>query len=254
MKLLLFAGTTEGRQLAKELRGLPIKVYVSTATQYGRACVDEGGNVTVMAGRMAEPDMAEFIVKNRIELVVDATHPFAAAVTENIKRACTTCQAEYIRCLRDAYPLEQEEGSGMVITYSVKEAVEYLKKTTGHILISTGSKELPLYTEIPGYEERCYARVLSVKEAVEESMELGFKGAHLIAMQGPFTKELNVAMLRYIGADYFVTKESGKNGGFEEKAEAAKETGAVLVVVRRPVEEGKSLEETLAYIQAKVTD
>ena len=58
-----------------------------------------------------------------------------------------------------------------------------------------------------------------------KSMDLGFDGKHLIAMQGPFSKELNVAMLRQTEADYFVTKESGKTGGFEEKYEAAMETG-----------------------------
>ena len=58
---------------------------------------------------------------------------------------------------------------------------------------------------------------------MKKSMELGFDGKHLIAMQGPFSKELNVAMLRQTEADYFVTKESGKTGGFEEKYEAAME-------------------------------
>ena len=75
------------------------------------------------------------------------------------------------------------------------------------------------------------------------------KGAHLIAMQGPFSKELNIAMLKDTDADYFVTKESGKAGGFEEKLEAAKETGVTLVVIGRPAETGHSVEETKKYLQ-----
>ena len=50
-------------------------------------------------------------------------------------------------------------------------------------------------------------------------------------MQGPFSKELNLAMLRAVDARYFVTKESGKSGGFLEKVQAAEEAKAVLVVV-----------------------
>ena len=61
-------------------------------------------------------------------------------------------------------------------------------------------------------------------------------------MQGPFSKEMNLALLHQTNAKYFVTKESGKAGGFGEKLEAAKAAGAVLVAVARPMEEGESLE------------
>ena len=90
----------------------------------------------------------------------------------------------------------------------------------------------PLYA-IEGYEKRCFARVLSTGEAVEESIRLGFRGRHLIAMQGPFSAEMNLALLHQTEARYFVTKESGKAGGFGEKLEAAKAAGAVLVAVAR---------------------
>ena len=56
-------------------------------------------------------------------------------------------------------------------------------------------------------------------------------------------------MLRQIQAKYFVTKESGQAGGFAEKVKAAKETGALLVVIARPQEKGKSLEEVLRYLE-----
>ena len=111
---------------------------------------------------------------------------------------------------------------------------------------------MKLYTEIGHYQERCCARVLSTKEAVEESSALGFTGPNLIAMQGPFSKEMNIAMLKAVGASYFVTKESGKAGGFVEKAEAARETGAVLVVIARPEETGISPQETLGLIRKKM--
>ena len=63
---------------------------------------------------------------------------------------------------------------------------------------------------------------------------MDLKEKHLIAMQGPFSKEMNVATIHQTGAKYFVTKESGKAGGFGEKVQAARETGAVLVAVGRP--------------------
>ncbi|MGC4020149.1 MAG: precorrin-6A reductase [Muricomes sp.] len=248
--VLLFAGTSEGREIAEYLSNLPVVTYVSTATEYGMECVENIPGIRVICGRMDEEEIGGFIEEHEIDLVIDATHPFARIVTRNIQNACLTYQKEYLRCLRDktdSAPGEIYENT--VIVESVAEAVEYLKTQTGKIFIATGSKELKLYTEIEDYKERCYARVLSSKEAVEESMNLGFKGAHLIAMQGPFSRELNIAMLRHTNTQYFVTKESGKAGGFEEKLEAAKELGVTLVVIGRPEETGSSIEEVKQYIQ-----
>ena len=104
-------------------------------------------------------------------------------------------------------------------------------------------KELDKYTRLTNYKERCYARVLSVLPSMMQSIDLGFSGKHLIAMQGPFSREMNLALLHQTEAKYFVTKESGKNGGFAEKLEAAEQAGAVLLVIGRPIEEGLSVEE-----------
>lgn len=132
---------------------------------------------------------------------------------------------------------------------SVRQAVSYLKRTTGNILITTGSKELHLYTEIEDYRQRCFARVLSTREAVEKSVDLGFEGRHLIAMQGPFSAEMNLALLKQTEASWFVTKESGTAGGFEEKLKAARLARAVPVIVGRPDETGESLETVKKMIK-----
>ena len=232
IQILIFAGTTEGRMLAQYASQHEIGCYVSTATEYGKSILEGLEGVDC------------------IRLVIDATHPFAVEVSENIRAACEKEKVQYVRCLRERLDEHETEGGAaedygmddVVIVDSVEQAAEYLRGTTGNILIATGSKELSLYTRIDGYEKRCFARVLSTGEAVEESIRLGFRGRHLIAMQGPFSKEMNLALLHQTEARYFVTKESGKAGGFEEKLEAAKAAGAVLVAVARPREEGESLE------------
>ena len=68
-------------------------------------------------------------------------------------------------------------------------------------------------------------------------------------MQGPFSKEMNVATIHQTGAKYFVNKESGKAGGFGEKVQAAKETGAVLVAVGRPKETGRTFSEVCKWLE-----
>ena len=243
--ILIFAGTTEGRKLAEYASEHDINCYVSTATEYGKSILGDLKGIECISGRMDETEIEDFVKDHDIRLVIDATHPFAVEVTKNIRAACLNADTQYIRCLREGGKksdvCEDGEGENIVITGSVQEAVEYLRHTQGNILIATGSKELHLYTAIEGYEKRCFARVLSTREAVEESVRLGFKGRNLIAMQGPFSAEMNVALLHQTEATYFVSKESGKAGGFEEKVKAARETGAVLVVVGRPEEEGETL-------------
>ncbi len=250
IQILIFAGTTEGRLLAQYASQHEIGCYVSTATEYGKSILEGLKGVECISGRMDRKEMEIFIGEHEIRLVIDATHPFAVEVSENIKAACEEEKVRYVRCLREALDERGIEGGAaeaygmenMIIVDSVEQAAEYLRGTTGNILIATGSKELSLYTRIEGYEKRCFARVLSTGEAVEESIRLGFRGRHLIAMQGPFSAEMNLALLHQTEARYFVTKESGKAGGFGEKLEAAKAAGAVLVAVARPMEDGESLE------------
>ena len=249
--ILIFSGTTEGNKIAERLRDAPVKMYISVATEYGKVCAGSYPNAEILTGRKNQKEIEHLIREKQISLVIDATHPYARIVTENVKAACEACGTEYIRCLREKDETEENEAvdtGRVVIVEDVNEAVHFLKDTEGNILITTGSKELKEYTEIPDYRNRCYARVLSTEQAVSDSCALGFEGKHLIAMQGPFSKEMNVATLRQIGADYFVTKESGKAGGFPEKLLAAEEAGVVLVVVGRPQEEGMEVREVLEYL------
>ena len=248
-KIWIFAGTTEGRLLTRYASQMKMKCCVSTATEYGKSVLGENEGIRVIPGRMDQSKMRAFIRENNIGLAVDATHPFARQVTENICAACEEEKIKYVRCLRERETNDPADHAGEtsdgrpISAASVEEAVEYLKKTGGNVLISTGSKELHLYTRIKDYKERCFARVLSTQEAVAEAVRLGFEGKHLIAMQGPYSEELNLAMLKHINAAYFVTKESGGAGGFEEKKKAAQKAGAELIVIARPKEEGKSLQE-----------
>lgn len=243
MRILLFSGTTEGNKIAEFLSVYPVKVYLSVATEYGKSCAAVYENVEVVSGRMTEEEIENFVRKHNISMVIDATHPFARRVSVSAKKAADVCGAEYIRCLREASDWKKEKKEDIVVVENVKEAAQFLRQTEGRILIATGSKDLQEYTVIEEYQKRCYVRVLATREAIDKAMMLGIDGSHIIAMQGPFSKEMNTATLRHVEAEWFVTKESGKSGGFETKLAAAQEMGIKLVVVERPQEEGMPLEE-----------
>lgn len=243
-KILLFAGTTEGRNLAEFLEKNQIPTEVCVATQYGETLLEEGKYLHVHAGRLDETEMEQQIQKQQITLVIDATHPYAVIVSQNIRRACSRTGTEYIRLARKETDASwKQEMEDVTEVASVAEAAAFLAKKEGRIFAATGSKELSAYQVIPDYQDRVVARVLSTPEAVSECAMLGFSGKNLICMQGPFTEDLNVAMLRQAQASWMVTKESGKAGGFLEKLRAAKKAGAKLVVIKRPGEQSEEIAE-----------
>lgn len=245
-KALVFAGTTEGYAICRFLSGRGIPVYACVATEYGGKSLTETETLHVRTARLTGEEMKELFLETRPELVLDATHPYAAVVTENIRSACEETGMRYIRVLREESGRQEQA----VYVESASAAVEYLKQTEGNILLTTGSKELQSFTALPDYQNRLFARVLSLPSVLETCRAYGFEGRHLIGMQGPFSLELNQAMLRQYDCRYLVTKDSGKAGGFQEKIDAALSCGAVPVIIGRPSrEEGLSLEEALAFLR-----
>ena len=245
-QVIVFAGTTEGRQLSAWLAAAGVETLCSVATEYGELLVEKQPHLSVHQGRLLPEEMEQLFAEEGKPLVLDVTHPYAVAVSANIKAACEKAGCEYLRLIRPSLMNKNacKTAEEIVVVESVEAAVNFLKKTEGSIFVTTGSKELAKFTALPDYQNRVYARVLATPEVVTQCTEAGFTGPHLICMQGPFSKELNLAMLRSIGAAWMVTKEAGRAGGFEEKMTAAKEAGVKVVLIGRPQEQaGLSIEE-----------
>ena len=250
-RVLVFGGTSEGRRLAEALEAGRVPALVCVATEYGESLLPAGRYVEAAAGRLDQEAMEELLRREPFRQVVDATHPYAAVVSQNLKAACAACGVPYLRLLRQETPA----GEDCVAVGSVEEAVQYLAGTQGTVLLTTGSKELAKYTALPDWRQRLVARVLSTGESVDFCRSLGFEGKNLIAMQGPFSEELNLALLRQVGARYLVTKESGLAGGFPEKLRAARRAGAQVVLVRRPVqEEGYTFSQVLERLGLEASE
>lgn len=251
-KVLIFAGTIEGRSVAEYLANAGVPVHACVATEYGAQLMEASDFLEVISKRLDVEEMAELMMAEGCELVIDATHPYAAVVSANIREAAEKAGKEVIRLLRasEADLLSDTEAFPCVMVDSVPEAAEYLKGTTGHVLITTGSKELAAYTVIPDFAERLHPRFLPAPGAVETCLALGYQQKNLICMQGPFSKEINTAMLKQTGSTWLVTKESGKAGGFMDKVEAAKAAGATLLVIGRPVVENGLSEEEVCELLA----
>lgn len=237
-RVILFGGTEEGREIAELLAEKGVSSLVCVATEYGAAALPKG--LKILQKRLERAEMAELM--KGVSLCIDATHPYADKASENISAACGDSGTKYVRVLRKSVEYDCESFE------NAEKAAEYLKNTEGNVFVTTGVKELEKF--IPIGTERIYARVLPSVESVEKCAALGLVGKHIICMQGPFSEELNRAMMRAVDAAYLVTKESGANGGFKEKLAAAESLGVKTLVIRRPrAENGFTLERVLEMIE-----
>ena len=238
-EILIFAGTTEGRKLSECLSKADILHTVCVATEYGEIVLTENACAHVHRGRMDVEEMSAFISDGQFSAVVDATHPYAQVVTENIRTAMKGMDIPYIRLKRetdDSYDYDK------IRSFECNEdCAEALLQINGNILLTTGSKELSVYCGYESLKDRLYVRVLPGLESLSLCNENGIMGKHILALQGPFTVDMNEAMLRQYDISCLVTKKSGRAGGYIEKLEAAKRLDIpVYVVERANVEENAS--------------
>lgn len=247
-QVLIFSGTTEGRNLADYLCANSINCTVCVATEYGGLVMEKKEGLTIHQGRMTEEEMKNFISTGEFLAVVDATHPFATVVSENIRRSIFGSDLKdrnnsaseflegkipYLRLKRDmAVSSPQQREINYFLNH--EDCAKALEETKGNILLTTGSKDLSIYCKSKELRTRIYARVLPGLENISNCIENGIVAKQIIALQGPFSIEMNEALIRQYDISCIVTKESGANSGFMEKLQAAHNTKIKGMVISNP--------------------
>lgn len=245
--ICIFGGTTEGRLLAEFLSDSGIKAELYVATDYGEQFVRDLNNINVRQKRLDKEHMIKLFQLNKFDCVIDATHPFAKIVSQNVKEAAEHCNLKHYRIVR-----ESSKNKDCLYFSSIGDIVFYLNNTKGNILLTTGSKDLDKFTSVENYEKRIFVRILPMESSLKRAVELGFSNKNVICMQGPFSEELNAAMVNSISAGFVVTKESAASGGFEEKVNACVKTDAKCLVLEKPEEEGITVENLKKIIRGNV--
>ena len=230
-KVLVFAGTTEGRELAELLADSNIKCSVCVATDYALELMNDK-RLDVNCGRLTEEEMEVLMRNGKFDVVVDATHPYAQIVSQNVRQAADKESISLIRLRRSTESAEE----GFVSFKTHEECSAWLSFQTGNILLTTGSKDLGSYAKNETIKNHLFVRVLPGEESIRLCTANGITGRQIIAMQGPFSAQMNECILREYSIDWMVTKISGHAGGFEEKVEAAKKAGVGVCAILPPSE------------------
>ena len=274
MKIIIFGGTTEGNTLSAELAKAGADVTVSVASEYGAEEQIKTSGLTIEEGQKTGEQMR--LLLKGADLCVDATHPYAVVVSENIRSAAAAEDVELLRLKRDSVSLEDlakapdrqsagvegtgnagngdvcsKDGPEIIVADSPEDAARILSEKGGRVLLTTGSKDLPIYAKAVD-PALLYPRVLPLVSSIEACENAGIPHKNIIAVQGPFSEGFNAALISEFGIDLLVTKESGKAGGFLEKIRAAKNCGIPAVVISRPADEGLSYNEVLSLCVKKI--
>lgn len=227
---LLLGGTTDTKSILKEIDPKYDKIYLTVATDYGYESFKEFENdkISVLNKKFDLDSISLFLEKNKITEIVDTTHPYATEISSIAQEAANRKGVIYIDKKRSKSDLSiSYEGLKIVKNYT--DAVEViLKGKFCSILITTGSKNADKFSKIAGIS---YIRVLPSVESIEKCLKAGFSSRRIIAMQGPFSVDLNVALIKQFKIDCLVTKNSGKEGGFEEKLKSCIMTNTPIIVV-----------------------
>ena len=230
--VVIFGGTTEGRFLAEYCGRAWFSTVVCVATSQGEESFTPAPSVSFRVGRMDADQISEFLIETRAKVVVDATHPFAAEITANVAEAATHSGLPLIRVHRQGNTTSAADQAHHF--QDLDSLIDWINTTQGIIFATTGAKEAQALTRVNDFSERIHLRILPVANSVAHCISLGYPTSHIIAMQGPFSEELNCAMFRQTGASILITKDSGDAGGLPEKLNAARACAMEIAVVNRP--------------------
>ena len=236
----IISGTQDGREIGAKLadreQGRPEgemeDILMTVVSQYGKVLAQHKG-LDIEVGRFTKEDMIRVIKEKEITLILDASHPYAAIVSETAYEACKETGIDYVRYERAEIPLPPYDK-----LYHAKdefEAADLAGKLGNSVLLTTGSKTLSTFVHAKALEGKTiWARVLPTSGVIKMCEDMGMKAKNIIAIQGPFSYEMNLAMIRDYHADVMVTKNSGLIGGSDTKLKAAMDAGVSVIVIDKP--------------------
>ncbi|NDI35513.1 precorrin-6A reductase [Chengkuizengella sediminis] len=231
--ILVLAGTSDARELALQMKEMDIPLITTVVTENAAISMREV-DLPVLVGRLSSDAMMELVKEKNIQMIVDASHPYAEEASKNAIHCAEQSRITYVRFEREGLEFTRHSLLHKVETY--EQAAELAAQKQGVVMLTTGSKTLKTFTDklIDLPDTTLVTRMLPRKDNLEKCEELGIQQKNIIAMQGPFSKKLNNALYDLYKVNVMITKESGKVGAVDEKVETALEMGIETIMITRP--------------------
>lgn len=237
--ILVFGGTTEGRIAIEVCEQSDSTYYYSTKGSLQKVELQHGVR---LSGAMSASEMEQFCKEKEIKCIIDAAHPFATELHKTIEQT----GLPVIRLQRTF----SERKSKVTYCKDYPDAVVQLKKANiKKLLALTGTNTIAKLKDF-WTEHETYFRILNRKESLNTAQQSNFDNSHLLFYNEQHsipTIEDEKALIRQVGCDAIITKESGESGGYEQKIEAALQSGIKAFVVLRP-----ELPKNWTYVSGKI--
>lgn len=244
--IYVIGGTHECRQICEMLKHHNLPFILSVATKLGE---DTYGHYAdrLIVKRLDAVSMKALIRSERIDWIIDASHPHALLVSQEAIAAAETTGITYTRLVRET---QLDDVSYGMFFENDEEALSYLSRQQGQVMV-TGSKALKEAIKVIGIS-RIVARVVPSTESLYHCEHLGLKTNQIIAMLGPFSIEMNRLLLKTYHITYMMFKEGGEGSGYIEKLRACALEDVKAIVVKVPHIEYREVTESYETLLEKI--
>ena len=224
-RVLIFGSTKEARDMAQTLRRRGRQVIFSVVSEYARTQLPLGTMCHV--GRLGGAEMLTFIRETNPHRVVDATHPYAVLASHNIRQCCDALNIAYERVHFE--DIENAWRDAVEWVDSHEALIAAVQREKGNMLLGIGRDPLlpiPLETDMT----RLYPRITPTPEAVAACLELGYPKSNIIAMDGPFSRELTTALFDQKSITGVIVRDATDKAYLHEMVVPALERGIHVVM------------------------
>ena len=236
MKIFLLGGTKDSINIIEFIKEkYDAFILTTTTTEYGAKLAKEGGSDDTIARPLSKEEITEILIRDEFDILIDATHPFAAHITQTSATIANELKMPYIRFERPTTNFENVDISRIHFVNSFSEAGKLIASDfkKGNVLHFAGANTMEEVLENVS-TERFYPRILKVASSLEKCEALGVDPTHIIPMTGAATAEENIELIEKYDASVMITKESGEIGGVIDKIEAANEKDIAVIMIQRP--------------------
>lgn len=248
----LILGTSEGKKLLSLLNDFTKDIFISTATKYGGELLQNYKYAFLNTEPLKLEDLVNLLKKNKVTILVDASHPYALEITQNAIRACETLNIEYVRYERPSCVQKFKDNDYVVEVSDYKELGDMLKNISGNILNTSGSRNIDKILNLK-IKNRIIHRVLPSVKVMNNCLGKGIRVEDIVAIKGPVSYNLNCAFIKEYNVKAMIMKDSGVQGGTEEKIKSCIDNKIYAFIISRKKFEYKkvfySVEEVVDYIR-----
>jgi precorrin-6A/cobalt-precorrin-6A reductase len=228
MAIWLIGGTSDSAKIAQIIASRSLSCLVTVTTDSALSLYPDCPSLSVQAGQLNEFTIKDFCQENNIKLIIDASHPHAAIISQLAINYATLANIPYLRYER---PLISQKIGLELDSLDTLLQGDYLLGQ--RVLLTIGYKALPRFRP---WQERAtlFTRLLPIVNSLETALAAGFTSDRIIALRPPISSDLERALWQHWQITLVVTKASGKEGGEAIKKALAAELGINLITIARP--------------------